>query len=204
MDGGYDSGYAACECFWGREPGSLVQKLVERLGSVRGLAVLDAGCGEGKNAAFLARHGAWVRAVEVSQRALNNARAAWGNARDIRWELGDARTIALRPDSYDIVIAYGLLHCLASTEEILSVISRLQAATKRGGVHVVCAFNGRRQELAEAHPGFHPCTPDHHVYVEAYSGWTMIEASDTDLVEAHPHNQVRHTHSMTRLIARRP
>ncbi len=202
MDGGYDSGYAACPCFWGREPGSLIKKLVE-LRAVRGLEVLDAGCGEGKNAAFLARHGAQVRAVEVSQRALDNARATWGNAGAIRWELGDARTVALAPDCYDLVIGYGLLHCLASIEEILTVINRLQAATKSGGWHVVCAFNGRRQELAAAHPGFHPCTPAHQVYIDAYSGWEMLEVSDTDLVETHPHNQVRHTHSMTRLIARK-
>ncbi len=203
MDGGYDSGYTACPCFWGRDPGSLVKKLAERMGSMRGLEVLDAGCGEGKNAAFLARHGARVRAVEVSQRALDNARATWGDSGAIRWELGDARTIALAPDTYDIVIGYGLLHCLASTEEILTVINRLQSATKSGGVHVICAFNGRRQELAEAHPGFHPCTPAHQIYVDAYAGWEMLEVSDTDLIETHPHNNVRHTHSMTRLIARK-
>ena len=126
---------------------------------MRGLEVLDAGCGEGKNAAFLARHGAQVRAVEVSQRALDNARATWGNAGAIRWELGDARTVALAPDCYDLVIGYGLLHCLASIEEILTVINRLQAATKSGGWHVVCAFNGRRQELssgASRIPSLHP------------------------------------------------
>jgi SAM-dependent methyltransferase len=202
MDGGYDSGYAACECFWGREPGSLVTKLVARLGSVSGLAVLDAGCGEGKNAAYLARRGARVRAVEVSTRALDNARQAWRDMGGIDWESGDARTIALAPAAYDIVIAYGLLHCLADAGEILAVITRLQAATRSGGYHVVCAFNGRRQELAEAHPGFHPCTLEHRVYLDAYSGWELIEATDSDLVETHPHNNVRHTHSMTRLIAR--
>jgi cyclopropane fatty-acyl-phospholipid synthase-like methyltransferase len=204
MDGGYDSGYLACPCFWGREPGSLVRKFVERLGSVRGLEILDAGCGEGKNAIFLASHGALVRAVEMSQPALDNARAAWGADGAIRWELGDARTIALPADTYDVVIAYGLLHCLASAGQISTVIERLQAATKGGGVHVICAFNGRRQEFADAHPGFHPCTPDHQHYLDAYRGWEMLEVSDTDLVETHPHNNVRHTHSMTRLIARKP
>lgn len=204
MDGGYDSGYTACPCFWGREAGSLVKKLVERLGSVRDLEVLDLGCGEGKNAAFLARLGARVRAVEISQRGLDNARTAWGNSGEIRWELGDARSIVLAPDAYDIAIAYGLLHCLASVQEILTVIDRLKAATRNGGIHVTCAFNGRRQELAEAHAGFNPCTPDHQVYVYAYSGWEMLEVSDTDLIETHPHNQVRHTHSMTRIIARKP
>jgi tellurite methyltransferase len=203
MDGGYDNGYQACPCFWGREPGSLVKKLMESLGSVRGLDVLDAGCGEGKNAAYLAQRGARVRALEVSQRALDNARAAWRDTANIRWELGDARTIAVAPHSYDIVIAYGLLHCLPGSEEILALIARLQAATRNGGLHVICAFNGRRQELAQAHPGFNPCTPGHRLYVDAYRGWEMIEVSDSDLVETHPHNNVQHTHSMTRLIARK-
>jgi tellurite methyltransferase len=203
MDGGYDNGYAACPCFWGREPGSLVKKRIDCVGSVRGMDVLDAGCGEGKNAAYLARRGAHVRAVEVSPRALDNARAAWGDTANIRWGLGDARTIALFPHSYDIVIAYGLLHCLGDSEEIVALIARLQAATRNGGLHVICAFNGRRQELAQAHPGFNPCTPDHRLYVGAYRGWELLEVSDSDLVEAHPHNEVRHTHSMTRLIARK-
>jgi SAM-dependent methyltransferase len=202
MDGGYDNGYAACECFWGREPGSLVTKLAARLDALRGLEVLDVGCGEGKNAAFLARHGARVRAVEISDRALDNARAAWRDLDGIRWEVGDARTIALEPGAYDLVIAYGLLHCLAHPAEILAVIARLQAATRNRGYHVICAFNGRRQELAEAHPGFHPCTPEHRFYLDAYSGWDLVEATDTDLIETHPHNGVRHIHSMTRLIAR--
>jgi hypothetical protein len=27
IDGGYDSGYSVCPCFWGSEPGSLVARL---------------------------------------------------------------------------------------------------------------------------------------------------------------------------------
>ena len=61
IDGGYDSGYRACPCFWGSDPGSLVSRLATIVPSFTGLQVLDAGCGEGKNAIFLAGKGAWLR-----------------------------------------------------------------------------------------------------------------------------------------------
>ena len=40
----------------------------------------------------------------------------------------------------------------------------------------------------------------HHAYKQMYSDWRILVSSDTDLHETHPHNQILHTHSMTRLI----
>ncbi len=61
-NGGYEPGYQSCDCFWGSELASLVKTLALELGDFKGLKVLDAGCGEGKNAAFLAERGASVTA----------------------------------------------------------------------------------------------------------------------------------------------
>ena len=69
MNGGYDAGYIACPCFWGRSPGSLVRLLDKYIVDFSGMEVLDAGCGEGKNAAFLSQRGARVRAIDVSEAA---------------------------------------------------------------------------------------------------------------------------------------
>src|SRR5258708_2028403 len=118
MEYPYDAGYAACPCFWGREPSSLVGALRKTVRSFIGLQVLDAGCGEGKNTAFFARHGASVRAIDYSPLALRNARAAWGSPQNVEWERGDIREVQLAPDAYDIVIAYGVLHCLADEVEV--------------------------------------------------------------------------------------
>ena len=58
MNGGYDAGYLACSCFWGVEPGKLMQQLAAHIPDFTDFNVLDAGCGEGKNAAFAATRGA--------------------------------------------------------------------------------------------------------------------------------------------------
>jgi predicted nicotinamide N-methyase len=58
IDGGYDDGYSACPCFWGSSPGSLVRALLDNNPLLAGRAVLDLGCGEGKNANAFALAGA--------------------------------------------------------------------------------------------------------------------------------------------------
>jgi cyclopropane fatty-acyl-phospholipid synthase-like methyltransferase len=202
-DGGYDAGYQACACFWGTEPSSLVRKLAALLPSFNGLYVLDAGCGEGKNALFLARQGAHVHGFDVSDAAIAHAREiVSANAGNITFEVSDVRERFLPADSYDVVIAYGLLHCLASAIEVHSICQRLQTATRESGYFVLCAFNDRYQDLS-AHPGFSPTALGHTDYLELFDGWEMLEASDSDLVEVHPHNGIRHTHSLTRILARK-
>jgi SAM-dependent methyltransferase len=202
MSGGYDEGYKACPCFWGREPGSLVKWFASVCPSVDGFRVLDAGCGEGKNAVYFARAGAQVRAIDISEAAIANARHAWPAVDNIRWEVADIATAELADRWYDIVVAYGLLHCLPDEGVIRGVVERLQRATKVGGFNIVCAFNDRSQDL-RAHPNFRPCLADHQFYIDLYSDWRILSCSDSDLVESHPHNELVHTHSLTRLVAKR-
>jgi tellurite methyltransferase len=202
MNGGYDDGYRECPCFWGTEPGSLVKVLCNLIGSVRGFAVLDAGCGEGKNAAFLAADGAVIDAFDVSALAIQNGRRHFADCTGIRWRVGDIREIDLPQNHYDVAIAYGLLHCLPSAAEVRDVIVRLQNATRSSGYNVICAFNDRRQELY-AHPGFSPSLLSHAHYIAAYASWEVLKESDSDLTERHPHNNLEHTHSMTRILARK-
>jgi SAM-dependent methyltransferase len=202
--GGYDDGYRACDCFWGTMPGSLLKLLEQHHPSWTGLQVLDVGCGEGKNAAYLAERGAAVLAVDVSPHAIRNARSAWPTL-NIDWRIADV--LGLRnltgARSFDLVIAYGLLHCMKSSEDVAKVIDELKDATGRGGYNILCAFNERQQDIQAAHPNFHPTLLPHRFYIERYSEWDLLYATDTDLVETHPHNSIRHTHSLTRILARK-
>jgi cyclopropane fatty-acyl-phospholipid synthase-like methyltransferase len=203
MAGGYDDGYVVCPCFWGRQPGRLVRSLVGVLGSMEGLEILDAGCGEGKNAVYLAQLGAKVRAIDVSFHALANARRAWGSlGTNCEFELSDIQEVHLAASFFDAVIAYGLMHCLPDETAISDMIRRFQSSTKTGGYNVVVTFNSRRQDL-RAHPELRPCLLEHGNYVEMYREWDLIQASDEDLQETHPNNNLLHVHSMTRILAKK-
>jgi tellurite methyltransferase len=192
----------ACACFWGLEPGSFVTGLLSRLASVSGLEVLDAGCGEGKNAHAFAARKARVVAVDCSELAIAHARATWHDDL-VTWLCADIRDVKLETGRFDVVVAYGLLHCLENRSAVSSVLAQLMQATRPGGYNVVCSFNDRRQDLS-AHPGFTPCLLPHTFFLDTYNPWLLLEASDRDLHETHPHNGIPHVHSMTRLLVRRP
>ena len=202
MNGGYDDGYQKCHCFWGIEPGSLVRLLCSYIPSFVGASVLDAGCGEGRNAVFLAAQGAVVEAIDVSALAIENGRRQWPNSNGVIWKVGDVRNLYLPANYYEVVIAYGLLHCLPSAAEIAKTIAILQNVTRLNSYNVICAFNNRKQEL-NAHPGFAPSLLSHAEYLAAYKLWDVLMESDSDLTERHPHNNLEHTHSMTRILARK-
>jgi 2-polyprenyl-3-methyl-5-hydroxy-6-metoxy-1,4-benzoquinol methylase len=201
--GGYEDGYAACECFWGRRPGSLIIRLLPYLHNPFDLAVLDAGCGEGKNAIYLARRGARVRAIDICPAAIENGRRVWPDSHLVTWEVGDIRATRLLPESFAVVIAYGLLHCLSTRDEVHKTVEQLKTATMPGGYNVICAFNARFQDFGLAHPALKPVLLEHASYAELYSDWSVLHESDENLHETHVHNSILHGHSLTRLIARK-
>lgn len=201
--GGYDDGYAACQCFWGSETASLIRELEKYKASFAGLDVLDAGCGEGKNAVFFAERGCTVRAVDISTLAIAHAVELSPHSH-ITWECADIRRVELIAQSYDIVLAYGLLHCLENEVEITSCLNSLKNVTKLGGFILLAAFNDRSQDLGLAHPRFSPSLMSHSRFLALLNDWELLFHSDLDLKESHPNNGIEHSHSMTRILARRP
>lgn len=200
IDGGYEDGYKATPCFWGSAPASLVRLFLARQ-DVSQHKVLDLGCGEGKNAHAFALNGARVDAVDCSSKAIENGRIAFPSS-NISWHIADARSWEGEDDSYDVIISYGVLHCMRNEADAAALISNMSKMTKCGGYNIICTFNDRRHDLT-AHPGFSPLLAGHGWYLGQYAGWQITDASDSDLFETHPHNQIPHYHSMTRLIARK-
>lgn len=201
-NGGYDEGYSAVPCFWGEDPGSLVKLFLERH-SVKGDLVLDLGCGEGKNANAFAAAGATVIAVDCSLDAITNGKNVFEGS-PIEWCVADATSFgALQSDkTYDVVVAYGLLHCMSSEAEAEALINDVKRVTKADGTVILVAFNDRSQDLS-AHPGFEPLLMPHDWYAAKFGSWQTKILTDTDLHETHPHNGIPHHHSLTRLIARK-
>lgn len=197
--GGYDDGYAACPCFWGREPGLLVRSFLGQR-SVTGLRVLDLGCGEGKNAVAFANAGASVVAVDCSALALRNGKATFGAAR-IEWRHADCLSYLAECRDFDVIVMYGLLHCMRSVNEIKDVIVEAARATKIGGYHLLVTFNDGPHDLS-AHPSFKPTLAPHAFYIQQYEMHAIISVENAVIHETHPHNHIAHFHSLTRLVAR--
>jgi SAM-dependent methyltransferase len=199
-DGGYDEGYSRSPCFWGRSPGSLVRDFLQRNPSLKGANVLDLGCGEGKNANAFAMAGASVDAVDCSALAIANGRTAFPDA-NVRWFAASAMDYLRTCSSYDVIVMYGLLHCLPSRQDISALIELAIKRTVLHGANIVVAFNDGPHDLS-AHPNFKPTLVSHRFYCDQYRSQKIVSDTDSILRETHPHNNIPHFHSITRLAAR--
>jgi tellurite methyltransferase len=202
VSGGYDQGYLACSCFWGEKPAEMVSKAIEIFNGGKGRRALDLGCGEGKNAVALAKAGFRVVAIDKSSIAINNAMHAFGKA-DVNWLVCDLTEISGPPESYDLIIATGSLHCLKSPEAIETMISRIQKMTKMSGINVISSFNDGPQDMNGHDSDFFPTLISHSRFVELYQGWNMLKETNEIQKDIHPHNHVGHSHSITRILAQR-
>jgi tellurite methyltransferase len=200
-NGGYDDGYSRCPCFWGKSAGSLVRRFLSDKSIAQGLKVLDLGSGEGKNAFAFANAGASVVAVDCSTLALANGQREFSDAK-IEWVLSDAETYLRECELFDVVVMYGLLHCLPSVVAIESVVRLALRKTRGDGHHIVATFNDGPHDLS-AHPGLAPTLASHDFYLQQYRGHQIVVESSERIHETHPHNGVSHFHSLTRLIARK-
>jgi SAM-dependent methyltransferase len=121
------------------------------LPDVDGKDVLDAGCGHGWYAEWLARRGAHVVAVDRSERMieLTTERLA-GRGRAIRADLGDLR--AILPDaSFDLVLSSLVLHYVTDLSKTFRELSRL---LRPGGLLVFSTHHPTHDPKSLLEPGY--------------------------------------------------
>ena len=205
--GQYDLEYSRHPCFWGKSPAKYVRLVPEFVSDPADKFALDLGAGEGKNSLFLASLGYNVTAVEISLYACRNFIDRMIEERldtGISLILGNALTAPVGGDAtYDLIVAYGLLHCLPDEATIDLVVARMQALTKPGGLNVVSAFTDRLP-IPAVQNYLSPTLVSEGYVPKLYSSWTIVQYEDDTLVETHPTSNIEHEHSLFRLIARRP
>jgi hypothetical protein len=84
-------------------------EVLTRYVPVRGLDVVDVGCGAGALAAGLAAHGARVTGVEISEAQLRTARAR-DDVGEVSFAVGRAEALPLADASQDLVVFMRSLH----------------------------------------------------------------------------------------------
>ncbi|MCK2221074.1 class I SAM-dependent methyltransferase [Actinomadura sp. ATCC 31491] len=117
---------------------------LEAAGGFRG-AVLDAGCGTGENALFLAARGHAVTGLDISATALDRARAKAAE-RGLTLELarGDACDLGAYAGRFDTVLDSGLFHNLYEPDQD-RYVAQLHLVCRPGAVlHLLCMSDDRR------------------------------------------------------------
>lgn len=137
---------------------------LERQGWIRG-KVLDAGCGTGEHTIYLAVRGYDVCGLDLSSRAIEQARAN-AAAHDVlaHFEVADAR--ALRDDpTYGTVIDSALFHIFDAGDRAQYVASLHRACRPGALVHLLA--------LANTGPRFGPQVSDTAIRDAFGQGWLM-------------------------------
>jgi len=119
------------------DPTGILPRLLELLGDVVGRRVLDAGCGDGYLARFLAGRGARVTGIDISPRLIEAARGM-DPAGQISYRVADlTRPLPGLADAFDAVASCLVLNDL---RDYRGFAATLGAVLKPGG-RLVLAFN---------------------------------------------------------------
>lgn len=122
----------------GRAQAAIV-KLAEE-GRIRG-RVLDAGCGSGDNALFLAARGCDVLGIDYVPAAIAQAqKKARDQSSTATFQVADALDLANLGEQFDAVLDSGLLHVFTD-ESRARYEKSLARALKKGGRYFVLAFS---------------------------------------------------------------
>ncbi|MEJ2022287.1 MAG: class I SAM-dependent methyltransferase [Maritimibacter sp.] len=95
--------------------------------------VLELGCGSGGTARLHAPLVKSYRAVDLSAKMLDFARAQGPVPDNLSFEQGDIATLQLAPESYDAIFTLSLLHLLKDPD---GAIRKIHTALKPGGLFV--------------------------------------------------------------------
>ncbi len=132
----WDERYLSADRLWSGQPNA---QLVAQTADLPAGDALDAGCGEGADAIWLASRGWTVAAVDVSAVALGRAASHAAERGEeisalITWQREDLLSWAPGPDRFDLVTAH-FMHL--PTAELRAMHQRLAAGVRPGGTLLV-------------------------------------------------------------------
>jgi len=218
IDMGYGKQYGVCPMLWGKKPAGFVIEATEIIKNqfpkqdLSKIKCIDLGCGNGKNSIYLASQGFNVFGVDADQNAIQQAKTDFDHP-NVRWETGNILKLDLGENMFHIVVMTGSLHCLETKHQIEDMVRKVQEATIPGGLNILSAFNNTDlsafDSLIDPKPhqdGFVPTALGHDEWVGLYlkSKWEFIHApSNEKLFDKHPDTNIAHTHTITRILARK-
>ena len=196
----YEKWYQCDGYFWGTEPAELCYELIRLIPPGKDIKVLDIGCGEGKDAVFMAKQGYSVTAFDITENGIRKTRQmAEENGVELEAYIDDVNSFELK-ENYDIIYSTGTIQYL-DDDKIDSFFEKVKAHTNKNGINWFNVFVDKP---------FIPLPPDwdegEKMWPTAklftyYPDW-KFERIDETIFECHS-SGVPHLHCMDVLVARK-
>lgn len=138
----YAGGSVQSEIFRARQ--AVLLAWVDELSLTPGSRVLEIGCGAGFMSVALAQRGLRVQAIDSTEAMIEQARQyaeESGTAERLSFEVGDVSALTFEDDSFDLVIAIGVIPWLAQPKLAIQEMARV---TRQGGYVILTADNRAR------------------------------------------------------------
>ena len=165
-----------------------------------GATVLDLGCGEGRNALFLAERRFEATAVDVSEHGIKKLRSlASQRGLGVRAEVADMRSYELRHE-FDLIISHGCLH-LIERAAWRQVLHRMKAHTAVGGYNVVAVFTDRLAPPSDLKPFCLGLFRERELF-SYYASWQIQLQQSYTIIDEHP-GGIHHMHPIDKIVARK-
>lgn len=135
----YENRYQTDDYYWGLVPNQLCYEIMELMPPIKPLRVLDIGCGEGKDAVFLARNGYIVSALDATDKGIEKGKLLAGkygvSVAFFKANIEDFRLQA----KYDIILCSGVMH-FVKPEYREDIFQNLKEHTNPNGIHAMNVF----------------------------------------------------------------
>jgi SAM-dependent methyltransferase len=168
-------------------------------------SVLDAGCGWGRNISVFAAGAQRLHAFDTDPEGVQATKECLEEVSDLDAEVqvwdGDLLTTEPSPP-YDLVICYGVTHFLHRHERN-TAYARLGSWVRPGGLLAIASFNTLVPIPVDLQPLMPDPPSDSAELREAFAGWDVAFARSHVYEDQHE-GGIQHTHSIDRLIMRKP
>jgi cyclopropane fatty-acyl-phospholipid synthase-like methyltransferase len=195
----WDRRFSASEYIFGTEPNVFLASWHNLFKP--GMRVLEIGCGEGRNAVWLAQAGCHVTGVDISTAALAKAAqlAATHNV-EVQWIHADVRQWQWEPEAFDAVACIFIQ--FAAPEGRQRIFAGVSETLKAGGTLVLQGYTPRQVQFSSGGPR----DPDHLYTPEllrhSLPGFEIIHLQEHDAVLAEGTKHVG-TAALIDLVARK-
>lgn len=180
--------------------------------------VLDIGCGDGRDAVFLARKGFDVTAIDVRQKAIDTAqKLAKTNGVIVHFLLKDVREYDFPKNHYQAIIALNSLFFLGK-KDFYAAIDNIKKFLISGGIAIISSFTVNdsmfdkirmeNEEVGEREfknsGGHYWYFLDHDELLRLFDGFEILFHKETLTQDpGHPGLPEPHTHAIERIVAKK-